>query len=762
MGDYSRDPFQRLADAAGKRYVGVRMQQGVPVLDADLNVMDDIRRHEHETVNTWVVGDGVPVGSNGFRIVPIVGGGENTLVIDAVAAAPSLSQLLVDTAASSAAAALGFNAFNSSAARDGTSPARLVGDRVQPFALADGNTLTLRVDDGAPATVAFHSTDFADITAATAAEVCAVINAATSAVAATPGAGNDFIVRGGGSQPDRGCIMVAGQITFNERDIKYSQQPLFSNTGLAQRWGVDPLAPLSEPVADRAYIAFIDVWNREVNSTEDEDLVDTRIGIETTLGLRREWAVRVVPEPDFPSVLAARPARHAYYPLALLQRPGGVRRIDADMISDLRATDVSVRREVAFRSVDDVLLVDTAQFRDLLIDTRDTVYDFINFLTTKFLAPDASYMAAEVMGLDALSAIAAAAEQGVALANAEALGTRGAVRVLEQLVAAENRFVSRWRESVLPLNKPAVGTIYATAFTEMIDRIDGYLFGPPPGGFVTVPDALAAQDLYEAVRSQERINVEFGRELERPVGVLNLTYLGSTAPTIVRNTRFDIRYRVEGSVTPEDVMRVQVFIDPAWTTIPRNANGSIPFDLHLGPGEDDAEFLISVTPPDVAAASSTFSVLIYADGNSGGLRHISTQKALTIGATPPASEEAFAMRILTTNLSQTGGVFHFTNTVPGKIANMSFELSNNTSGAINVDINFLPSPPPAGWTIIAPPPGDRQNVAIPAHGAITRGFSFMRPSAAGQTLEFTLRVVTTGTSSVVGETQVSFVTVGVV
>jgi hypothetical protein len=334
--------------------------------------------------------------------------------------------------------------------------------------------------------------------------------------------------------------------------------------------------------------------------------------------------------------------------------------------------------------------------------------------------------------------------------------------VFEQLLAAEDRFVRLWRETLLPLNKPSVGTLYATAFTGMIDRIEAYVVGPAPGGFVALPDALAAQDLYEALRSQERVNAELGRELARPVGVLNLTYLGSTAATIVRNTRFDIRYRVEGSVTPADAMRVQAFVDPAWNVVPRNANGSIPFALQLGPGDDDAEFLISVTPPDVVAASTTFSLLIFADGNSGGLRHISTQKTLTIGAAPPPSEEAFAMRILTTNLSQTGGVFQFTNTVPGGLANMSFELANNTGGAIHVDIDFLPSPPPAGWTILAPPAADRQNVAIPAHGAIARGFSFMRPPAAGQTLQFTLRVTETGTTSVIGETQVSFFTVGVV
>jgi hypothetical protein len=64
MGDFSRDTFDKL-----KHYVGVRLQQGVPVLDADWNEMEDIRKYELEAFLKWFVGNGVPRGNDGFRIV---------------------------------------------------------------------------------------------------------------------------------------------------------------------------------------------------------------------------------------------------------------------------------------------------------------------------------------------------------------------------------------------------------------------------------------------------------------------------------------------------------------------------------------------------------------------------------------------------------------------------------------------------------------------------------------------------------------------
>jgi hypothetical protein len=68
MGNFSKDPAQVLAEAIGKDYVSALIQQGVPVMDRDANLMCDLAHHWIREVNKKYIGNGVPAGSNGFRI----------------------------------------------------------------------------------------------------------------------------------------------------------------------------------------------------------------------------------------------------------------------------------------------------------------------------------------------------------------------------------------------------------------------------------------------------------------------------------------------------------------------------------------------------------------------------------------------------------------------------------------------------------------------------------------------------------------------
>lgn len=52
-----------------KHNIGVRLQQGVPILDRDWNEMEDIRRYFERMLKKWYIGNGVPKGSKGFKIV---------------------------------------------------------------------------------------------------------------------------------------------------------------------------------------------------------------------------------------------------------------------------------------------------------------------------------------------------------------------------------------------------------------------------------------------------------------------------------------------------------------------------------------------------------------------------------------------------------------------------------------------------------------------------------------------------------------------
>lgn len=87
MASFSRDTFAKHRIERLKHYVSVRLQQGVPLVDADWNEMDDIRKYELRTFLKWFVGDGIPQQNNdAFRIVAtpddpnnfIIKGGDGT------------------------------------------------------------------------------------------------------------------------------------------------------------------------------------------------------------------------------------------------------------------------------------------------------------------------------------------------------------------------------------------------------------------------------------------------------------------------------------------------------------------------------------------------------------------------------------------------------------------------------------------------------------------------------------------------------------
>lgn len=73
-----------------KRYVNVRLQQGVPIVDAEVNELDDIRKFELRAFLKWFVGDGVPEGNDGFKIIPVTSGSADNdfMISQGTAAAP--------------------------------------------------------------------------------------------------------------------------------------------------------------------------------------------------------------------------------------------------------------------------------------------------------------------------------------------------------------------------------------------------------------------------------------------------------------------------------------------------------------------------------------------------------------------------------------------------------------------------------------------------------------------------------------------------
>jgi hypothetical protein len=221
MGNFSRNTFDRL-----KHYVGVRLQQGVPLIDADWNEQEDIRKYELQAFLKWFAGNGVPSGNDGFRIL------------------------------------------------------------------------------------------------------------------AAAGTTNNFDIQGGnGTALGAGRILVEGMDAMLESTMRYSSQPLYNNPILAARWGVAVIPPLTTPIAAREDLVYIDVWEREVDSSEDGNLINPAIGIESCVRLRREWAVRVA---QGAVSLPAPPAGHGYYTLARIKRAAGNTTILAAQIEDLRTVGINL------------------------------------------------------------------------------------------------------------------------------------------------------------------------------------------------------------------------------------------------------------------------------------------------------------------------------------------------------------------------------------------------------------------------------------
>ena len=70
-----------------KARCNVRLQQAVPIVDADWNELDDIRKFEMRAYLKWHVGDGIPDGSDGFRIDALAASADDFVIRAGVPAA---------------------------------------------------------------------------------------------------------------------------------------------------------------------------------------------------------------------------------------------------------------------------------------------------------------------------------------------------------------------------------------------------------------------------------------------------------------------------------------------------------------------------------------------------------------------------------------------------------------------------------------------------------------------------------------------------
>ena len=348
MANISRNTFEKL-----KHYVSVRLQQGVPLLDADWNEMEDIRRFELQAFLKWFVGNGVPAGNDGFRILPVAG---------QIILTTQKHEIEIDLSQSTAAPVLGFIADNARSIRVFASTTELIGRSSGSFSTLVGRILVVKTREANnkpwdSETVTFKSTDFQKQTAATPSEVAQAITKAVQNFAASVGVENDYVIQGGNStSASAGCCLVEGWESRNESDLRYQAQQLYGSDKLAKDWSVDRLTELTTPASSRTDVVYLDVWEREVDAeseapTGDPALINPKIGIPTCTRIKREWVVRVVQEFEGDwekhlQVLREEHKYHVYYGLAQIKWDytylTSNERVVSPTITDLRRTELRV------------------------------------------------------------------------------------------------------------------------------------------------------------------------------------------------------------------------------------------------------------------------------------------------------------------------------------------------------------------------------------------------------------------------------------
>ncbi|HEX2571533.1 MAG TPA: DUF6519 domain-containing protein [Polyangia bacterium] len=114
---------------------------------------------------------------------------------------------------------------------------------------------------------------------------------------------------------DWGRVMVDGRLV-TVGSGKYSVQP-WTNAQKAAADGVPVIPALTTPSGNRDDCVYLDVWEREVNSIEDPNLVNSVIGVETAV--RTKWAAAVRVNENS-HIAAPAPAGHTHIRMAVLKR----------------------------------------------------------------------------------------------------------------------------------------------------------------------------------------------------------------------------------------------------------------------------------------------------------------------------------------------------------------------------------------------------------------------------------------------------------
>lgn len=129
-----------------------------------------------------------------------------------------------------------------------------------------------------------------------------------------------------------GSAVISGRPLSLATLLRYTTQR-YRDPALAAKDGIVRPPDLTTPASARTDIVYLHVFEREVDSAEDQEVINPAIGIETAVRTKRESVLRV--QENSSSLPVALPG-HQTLALALLRRPAGVAAISSAMIEDIK------------------------------------------------------------------------------------------------------------------------------------------------------------------------------------------------------------------------------------------------------------------------------------------------------------------------------------------------------------------------------------------------------------------------------------------
>jgi hypothetical protein len=428
--------------------------------------------------------------------------------------------------------------------------------------------------------------------------------------------------------------------------------------------------------------------------------VDLRIGVETAIRLRRNWAVRVARIPEDVPLLASPPAGHLFLQLARLARTAGAANITGPMINDLRDTQLSIKRKIEVRTGGGNIIVDNARFQQMLQNTRNNLLALIRYITSQFNPIFIALTSGEILGLQAADHIARAADAGLALVNSANLANPGALQYMMQLYAAQQNFVGVWRDVVLQLG--ASVKKYAS-YATFVQRLDDRLNRPSVGVLTGLLTALNAGDLAAAVAMQEEIARLFGTaSATLPRGAITVFLANSPPGNLTNGALVRFEFRVRSATTLADTYTVNVLPSTGWPrTVVDSAGNAIPNNkVPIGPAPSEVPILVNVS---VQPGSSGLQLRVTSDSNPDEIIQTSNLFTLNEGQPAPPGEEKIQFNVLPNIVNgtkdPTTGAINVSRT---KTCTLQVQVVNNSGqdGTFNLGIAKQSELPVGAWNAV--------------------------------------------------------------